>query len=125
MSNLSTSNLLSLLKLFNGRPHHLAQFLLENDALNDSFLKKLNQSSKLSKFKIDDKSFVPKFNNIDEMKDYYNSFINEIEGSIKNKTKEEIELELSEKIRIAIESENYEEAARIRDYMIKNKLKKK
>jgi hypothetical protein len=107
MSNLSTSNLLSLLKLFNGRPHHLAQFLLENDALND------------------DKSFVPKFNNIDEMKDYYNSFINEIEGSIKNRTKEEIELELSEKIRIAIESENYEEAARIRDYMIKYKLKKK
>lgn len=122
---MSNSNLLSLLKLFNGRPNHLAQFLLENDALNDSFLKKLNQSSKLSNFKIDDKPFIPKFNNIDEMKDYYNSFINEIESSIKKRTKEEIEIELSEKIKIAIESENYEEAARIRDYMLKNKLKKR
>lgn len=122
---MSNSNLLSFLKLFNGRPHHLAQFLLENEALNDSFLEKLNQSSKLSKFKIDDKPFIPKFNNIDEMKDYYNSFINEIESSIKKRTKDEIEIELSEKIKMAIESENYEEAARIRDYMLKNKLKKR
>jgi protein-arginine kinase activator protein McsA len=125
MGNFSTSNLLSLLKLFNGRPNHLAQFLLENEAFNDSFLKKLNKSSKLSNFKIDDKPFIPKFNNIDEMKDYYNSFINEIESSIKKKTKEEIEKELSDKIKMAIESENYEEAARIRDYMIKNNLKKR
>jgi len=122
---MSNSNLLSLLKLFNGRPNHLAQYLLENDALNDSFLKKLNQSSKLSNFKIDDKPFIPKFNNIDEVKDYYNSFINEIESSIKKRTKEEIEIELSEKIKMAIESENYEEASRIRDYMLKNKLKKR
>jgi len=50
---------------------------------------------------------------------------NKIENSKKKKTKEELLEELTQKIKDACDRENYEEAARIRDYIIKNNLKKK
>ena len=59
------------------------------------------------------------------MKDHYSLFINDVEIHKKKKTKEEIIEELTAKIKQAVEEENYEEAARIRDYMLRNNLKKK
>ena len=45
--------------------------------------------------------------------------------NLKNlKTKEELELELNEKLQKAIQTENYEEASRIRDYMKVNNIQK-
>ena len=59
------------------------------------------------------------------MKDHYSLYINDVEIHKKRKTKEEIIEELTNKIKSAINDENYEEAARIRDYMIRNNLKNK
>lgn len=120
---MNSENLVNLLKLFKDRPNHLARFLLDQDAFTDKFLKKINSNKNLSLEKVDDLDTY--FNSIDEMKDYYSLYINDIEIHQKKKTKEEIIEELSEKIKIAISEENYEEAARIRDYMIRNNLKNK
>jgi len=40
-------NLYLLLKVFKNRPFHLAKYLLDNKALNDSFLKKVAESDKI------------------------------------------------------------------------------
>jgi hypothetical protein len=121
MSN-SEINLVNLFKLFKNRPHHLTRFLLDQDALKDNFLKKINNNSKLSN--VDSTDINEYFNSIDDMKDHYSLYINDVEISKRKKTKEELIEELNLKIKEAIELENYEEAARIRDYMIRNNLKK-
>jgi hypothetical protein len=120
--NNSELNLVNLFKLFKNRPHHLTRFLLDQDALKDNFLKKINNNSKLSN--LDSTDINEYFNSIDDMKDHYSLYINDVEISKRKKTKEELIEELNLKIKEAIELENYEEAARIRDYMIRNNLKK-
>ena len=122
MSN-PNSNLNNLFKLFKNRPNYLTRFLLDANAFNDSFLKKIKSNSKLSEdFK--ESELNNYFNSIEDMKDYYSSFINELDITKKKKSKEQILEELTIKIKEAIDNENYEEAARIRDYMIRNNLKK-
>jgi excinuclease UvrABC helicase subunit UvrB len=121
--NNSNSNLINLFKLFRNRPNHLVKFLLDAEAFNSSFLKKINSNSKISEINEDDVRVY--FKTVDDMKDYYSSFLQEIENSKKKKTKEELLEELTQKIKDACDRENYEEAARIRDYIIKNNLKKK
>lgn len=122
MGKKSETNLVNFFKLFKNRPHHLTRFLLDQDALTDNFLKKINNNSKLSNLEnIDINEY---FKSIDDMKDHYSLYINDVEISRKKKTKEELIVELNLKIKEAIELENYEEAARIRDYMIRNNLKK-
>jgi excinuclease UvrABC helicase subunit UvrB len=119
------SNLINLLKLFQDRPNHLANFLLENDAFSDSFIKKLNDSDKLSELSenLTDKDVY--FSSIDEMNRFYKLLIDDLESIKKTKTKKELMIELNRKIQDAIQNEDYEEAARIRDYIIKNNLRKK
>ena len=120
--NNSNMNLVNLFKLFKNRPNHLVRFLLDSEAFNSSFLKKINSNSKISD--IEDEDIKSHFRSIDDMKDYYNSFLQETDINKKKKTKEELLHELTQKIKDACERENYEEAARIRDYIIKNNLKK-
>jgi cysteinyl-tRNA synthetase len=120
--NNSELNLVNLFKLFKNRPHHLTRFLLDQDALKDNFLKKINNNSKLSN--LDSADINEYFNSIDDMKDHYSLYVNDVEISKRKKTKEELIEELNLKIKESIELENYEEAARIRDYMIRNNLKK-
>ena len=43
--NNSELNLVNLFKLFKNRPYHLTRFLLDQDALKDNFLKKINNNS--------------------------------------------------------------------------------
>ena len=119
------SNLLILLKLFKDRPNHLANFLLENDALSDFFVKKLNDSDRLIEISegLNEKDIY--FNSIDEMNRFYKLLIDDLETIKNRKTKAELIIELNQKIQDAISNEDYEEAARIRDYIIKNNLKKK
>ncbi len=52
-------------------------------------------------------------------------YISSVEINKKRKTKQEILDELTSKIREEVDNENYEEAARIRDYIIRNNLRKK
>lgn len=124
MSKQEHSNLINLFKLFKNRPNHLVRFLLDNDALNDKFIKRVKNNLKLSE-DIQESDLNKSFDSIDDMKDHFSLFINDIEVSKKKKSKAEIIEELILKIKEAVESENYEEAARIRDYMIRNNLKKK
>lgn len=109
-------NLINLLKLFKNRPHHLAKYLINNEVLNNSFLEKLkkNKISDISENELN-------FNSIEEMENFYFSLIDFKTG---DKTNEEIQLELNNKLNIAIDNEDYEEAARIRDYMTIKKIKR-
>jgi len=111
------------LEMFQGRPHHLARFLLENGVINDEFLKKISDSSTLNK--ITDISLMKEevyFKNINDMKKYYNSIVYDIEEDKGKKTKEEWVIEMNQKLQSSIESESYEESARLRDYMKKNNI---
>lgn len=120
MSELTNINLLILFKLFKDRPNHLARFLLENDAFNKVFLDKLNKNGKLSEIKnIDD--IKKDFDDIEDMKEFYNSLINT--PAIRRRVQKDIISEITNKIEKALEKENYEEAARLRDYL-KNVIKK-
>lgn len=109
-------NLLNLLKLFKNRPHHLAKYLINNEVLNNDFIEKLKEN------KISDVSEKElNFNSIEEMENFYYSLINFKTG---DKTNEEIQLLLNNKLNTAIDNEDYEEAVRIRDYMFINNIKR-
>jgi protein-arginine kinase activator protein McsA len=116
-------NLINLFKLFKNRPNHLVKFLLDNDAFNEKFLNNVLKNKKLSDVNVDSDIEIV-FNSIDDMKEHFSLYVN-IEINNKKKTKEEILEELSLKIKEEVDNENYEEAARIRDYIIRNNLRKK
>jgi hypothetical protein len=119
-------NLLMILKLFQNRPHHLTKFLLDNGALNQDFLTKISESDKLSEMsKIGIKENHLHFSDISEMKKYYQSLLDDLDGLKNRKSREELTNELNDKLRKAIDIEDFEEASRIRDYMKTNNIKKK
>jgi cysteinyl-tRNA synthetase len=107
-------NLVRLLKLFQNRPNHLAKYLIDNMAFNDLFLKLLVESEKLSDL---EDNPVPTFKNIDEMHDYFNVFDESYKS--KKKNPEKIIKDLTSKLEECLRLEKYEDAIRIRDYMIK------
>lgn len=118
-------NLLVVLRLFQNRPHHLTKFLIDNNALNSDFLNKIKDSDKLSNMAINGiKDNYLHFNSIEEMKKYYSSLIDDLENLKLKKTKEELEISLNDKLSMAIQREDYEEASRIRDYMKLNNINK-
>lgn len=121
MDNDLYRNLGNLLKIFQNKPNQLAKFLIDAEALTSHFQKKIKSSSRLQK--IDEIEIEHHFSTIDELKDYYDSFLFEKQIK-KSKSRDDIHKELLEKIQAAIQTENYEEAARIRDYMIKNNFKR-
>jgi excinuclease UvrABC helicase subunit UvrB len=123
MSKPDQSNLINLFKLFKNRPNHLVRFLLDNDALNDKFLNRVKNNMNLSN-DIQESDLNKSFDSIEDMKDHFSLFINDVEISKKKKTKEELIEELTLKIKDAVDNEDYEEAARVRDYMVRNNLKK-
>lgn len=112
--------LITLLKLFKNRPYHLAKYLLDNSALSEEFTKHLLESKKISDLSETDMEIVKNFTSISQMEDFYTSLINDIEG----KNEQEIEKELNKKLNNLISKEKYEEAAKIRDYMKRNGIKR-
>jgi|AntRauTorcE11897_2_1112592.scaffolds.fasta_scaffold00051_88 Mg/Co/Ni transporter MgtE len=112
--------ILLLIKMFNNRPHLLTRYLLENSAFDDKFIEKVLQNKKIDEvFESQEKVEDIKFGTISEIQDYYNSLI-ETSG----KSKSQLSNELNNKLNIAILNEKYEEAAKIRDYMKNNNIKK-
>lgn len=107
-------NLVKLLKLFQNRPNHLAKYLIDNMAFNDIFLKLLMESEKLNDL---EPSNLPIFKDIEEMNDYYNVFDENYKSKKRNPSK--MKEDLSKKLEECIRLEKYEDAIRIRDYMIK------
>ena len=108
------NNLVLFLKLFKNRPYHLAKYLVDNSALNKNFIDKIMKSDKLEK---SDKYF----SDISQMNDFYNSLLDtkDLKKSI-----EEIVKETNEKMDDLIKTEKFEDAARLRDYMNKHKIKR-
>ena len=111
------NNLVILLRLFKNRPYHLAKYLIDNSALNENFIQKISNSKKL--IKINDQDVLNNFKNISEMEDFYQSLIDELSDN------KEIEENINEELDTLIEQEKYEEAARLRDYMNKNRIRRK
>ena len=58
------------------------------------------------------------------MNDYYNSFADDIKLLERGKTPAEIEADFNAKLDKLLMEEKYEDAARVRDYMAKNKIKR-
>jgi hypothetical protein len=122
MNDESYKNFIELLKLFKNRPYHLAKYLVENGALDKTFIDNLSKSEKLNN--IVNSELNPKldFISISQMEDFYLSLLDI--KDIKGKTAEEVEKELNEKLDILIRAEKYEDAARLRDYMQGIKIKR-
>lgn len=125
MENDDFKNLSELLKLFKDRPYHLAKYLLNNSALTDEFIQKIS-IDKLSKdIEKDSNDIKPLFfNDINQMTEHFNSFLSDIHLLDKNKTKNELMIELNNKLNESINNEMFEDAARIRDYMMRNNIKR-
>lgn len=118
-------NLVTFLKMFKNRPYHLAKYLIENSALQREFIKKISDNEKLNTLSKDDKNATPiYFTEINKMNDYYNSFIDELKYLNENKSLEEIEKDMNLRLENFLKEEKYEDAARLRDYMMRNKIKR-
>jgi len=118
-------NLITLMKIFKNRPYHLSKYLLDNSAFTDSFINKIKNSKRLSDLSnSDDKEYPSYFPNISQMEDFYNSLLEQVKELSTTKKNEELSKELNEKLIKLIENEKYEEAAALRDFMIKNQIKK-
>ena len=125
-------NLVLLLKMFKNRPYHLAKYLVENSALTDDFINKIKNSDKLKEISDEEKNdqkFLPApvpvyFVDISQMENFYNSLTDDIKSLSKEKGIEQITKELNEKLDKCIKGEKYEDAARIRDYMDRNGIKR-
>ncbi len=112
--------LITLLKLFKNRPHHLAKYLIDNDALNSEFTNSLINSNKISKISKDKIDKYNNFSDISQMEDFYESLLNNID----DKSEKEIIIEINKKLDDLIKSENYEEATKVRDYMKRKGIKR-
>ena len=121
-------NLVLLLKMFKNRPNHLAKFLLINNSFNKKFLDKILTSNKLNELeqkeidRITEELETQMFTDITQINNHYQSLI--INDKNQKITSEQTEKEINVKLTKAITEERYEDAARIRDYMEKNKIKK-
>lgn len=124
MDNDAYNNLVTLLKLFKNRPYHLAKYLIENTALNKKFVDKILNSDKLNNLSNDivKDNKVINFNTISEMDDFYSSLIDI--KDLDSKSPEQIAEELNKKLDDLIRGEKYEDAANLRDYMNRKKIKR-
>ena len=119
-------NLVILLKMFKNRPYHLAKYLIENSAFSNDFIKKVVENAKLINLSEEENQTKQPiyFLDIGKMNDHYSSFTDEIKLLERGKTPMEVEMELNEKLDKLLFDEKYEDAARVRDYMAKNKIKR-
>ena len=107
---------------------------LDDDSDNKPFIKKIKSSEKLKELTSSDtEPKEPKllplplpiyFVDISQMENFYSSFIDDIKQLSKEKNIEEITKELNIKLDELIKQEKYEEAARVRDYMNRNNIKR-
>lgn len=112
--------LITLLKLFKNRPYHLAKYLIENSAFNKEFIEHLLSSKKINDLSEVDMDITKNFTSISEMEDFYTSLINDID--VKNE--KEVEEKLNTKLNDFLLKEKYEDAAKLRDYMKRNNIKR-
>jgi len=117
-------NLALFLKMFKNRPYHLAKYLIDNSALSSDFINKIINSDKLKEInEKDDSKTQIYFNDISKMEEFYTTFLIEIDKSGVKSIKQ-LTNELNTKLNDYIKSEKYEDAAKIRDYMVRNGIKR-
>lgn len=115
-------NLITILKLFQNRPYHLAKYLIETEAFTQEFLEKIKTSEKLNSINEEEDYSSLKaihFIDISHMKDFFNSLTDDNYNK-KLTNKRNIVEELNAKLERCLKEERYEDAIRIRDYMQKN-----
>jgi hypothetical protein len=117
-------NIIILLKVFKNRPYHLAKYLVDNKAFTEDFIKKIMSSDRIKNISEKDDSTPIHFTDINQMNEFYNSFIDDIKVNLNGKSSDEVIKEYNNKLDNMIKSENYEEAAKIRDFMGKNGIKR-
>jgi len=115
-------NLSLLLKLFNGRPNHLARFLINNNCFTDEFKELVLNNYELGEDVegTEDSEENIDFSTYDEMNSYYDKFIS---SDITNKVDPNVSRELNIRLLTLISGEKFEDAARLRDYMRKKDIK--
>ena len=118
-------NLISFLRLFQNRPLHLAKYLIEKNCLSSDFIENVSQSKKLDdlteKYEY---SEIPTiyFSNFKEMLKFFENISNQY--NLEDITSEKVQKELNDKLDHLIKTEQFEEAIKIRDFMIQNNLKR-
>lgn len=112
-------NLVKLLTLFKDRPYHLVKYLSEHSAFNKAFINKIAKNDKLNQIGLSNDDVY--LSDISQMGDFYNSFLENLKTS---KNIEELTIEVNEKLDELIRTEKFEEAAKLRDYMIKKSIKR-
>ena len=100
--------------MFKDKPNILIDYFIKYDALKEEFVNKIINSSKLNNTKEEEKPF---FKNIEDVKSYYSTPFEENENILENKESEEDILK--KQLNTALEEEDYEKAAKIRDYIKK------
>lgn len=109
-------NLILLLNIFSDRPNHLIQFLFENDAFKQSFKNKVINSDKLNSLKNFDSNKMD-FGDFEEMNEFFSKLMDN------KKSKKSMEKEMNNNLFDFIYKEEYEKAAKLRDYMNKINIK--
>jgi hypothetical protein len=126
MSDRTQRNLITLLKLFKNRPYHLSKYLLDNSAFNKDFLRKIDKSFKLNELSNKcSNADLDSFNNLNQMDDFYNSLLEEMNEIVLHDKSVNLTIILNEKLDDLIKEEKYEEAAALRDYMLSMNIKRK
>lgn len=104
-----SKNFVKLIKIFKSHPFMFLHFLESNNAIKQDF------KNKLTKSLIKDKE---NFTDIDKMLKYYLTLLD-----TKNKPQEDSELDFNKKLFYLLSEQKYEEAAKLRDIMIKKNFK--
>ncbi len=118
-------NLVNLLKMFKNRPHHLAKYLIDNSALHPDFAERIKENYKLKSLSEDENKYQNTyFADIAKMNDFYSSFSDDMKKMNVGKSPEEITSDLNQRLDGFVKEEKYEDAARLRDYMVKNNIKR-
>ncbi len=98
----------ALLARFDSKRWLLSKFLVDNDAISDSFLKSINTESLSEE--------PPLFHDLTQLNDYLNRLIDN-QSAVKR-------IDLEKKLLELLEEERYEEAAKLRDWLKKTKKEK-
>ncbi len=113
-------NLITLLKIFDGKPNLLAQYLLDYDVLGDNVKSKIMNNKELAKrskeLKDNGEVIMPNFTNLEEMNLFFDRFFESTATYLPVLVSDaKIETLLAE-IKTALKREDYEKAAKLRDY---------
>lgn len=105
--------LIQIIKLFEKHPYMFAEFLMDNNAINPHFKKRL------LKAKISKKDKSVNFIDLNEMMDFYENIITDEKNPLETKNPNKY---WNDKLKAAISEQKYEDACIIRNYMIKKNI---